>query len=328
MKLFLTYLKDYKNSIALWALFGVLNIFIGFLYQMPLERSILWLVICGFIGLIIGSFHFYTYFSTHKELQILQKQTYIEKNRFPKSKNVIETDYQELINQLNTTLSQLENNKAETEQEILDYFTMWIHQIKTPISALHLILQEEDKETSREINEQLFKIEQYIELILQYVRLGSSSTDYLFQKTDLDVLIRDTIKKHAPLFIRKNLPVHYDGIHQHIITDSKWLSFVLEQILSNALKYTHTGFISIYLEKNALVIKDTGIGIRPEDIPRVGERNFTGFTGRQHKKASGIGLHLSKEILKKLGHTLKISSEVNEGTKVSILFDQKQLITK
>lgn len=328
MKIFFTYLNNYKVPIALWILFGLINIVIGYLYQVPLERSILWLAVCGFIGITAGSFHFYNYYSSHKELKSYQRQEHVEINQLPSPSNLIESDYQVLLEKLSAALSQLENVKTKNEQEILDYFTMWVHQIKIPISALHLILEDEDSEVSEEMGEQLFKIEQYVELILQYVRLGSQSTDYHFQKVDLDTVVRETIKKYASVFIRKKLPVRYDEIDQRIITDSKWLSFVLEQLLSNALKYTNEGSISIYFEENAIVIEDTGIGIQPEDIPRVGERNFTGFTGRQHKSASGIGLHLSKQILAKLGHRIKIESEPKKGTRVSIVFDHKQMTTE
>ncbi|GGP10637.1 sensor histidine kinase [Oceanobacillus neutriphilus] len=329
MKIFLTYLNNYKVPMALWILFGLINIIIGYLYQVPLERSLLWLAICGFIGIAAAAFHFYNYYKSHKELTFHQRQTHVEIEQLPPPANLIENDYQALLEKLNAAFSELENTKTQNEQEILDYFTMWVHQIKIPISALHLILQDEDNdEVSEEMKEQLFKIEQYVELILQYVRLGSASTDYHFQKVDLDVIVCETIKKYASIFIRKKLPVHYERINQRIITDSKWLSFVLEQILSNALKYTNEGSISIYLEENAIVIEDTGIGIQPEDIPRVGERNFTGFTGRRHKSASGIGLHLSKQILAKLGHRIKIESEPKKGTKVFIVFDPKQITTK
>ncbi|WP_066193395.1 MULTISPECIES: sensor histidine kinase [Gracilibacillus] len=325
MKILLTYINDYKRPIGLWLLFGLIHVLTSFLYQLPMERSMLWLVVCGFIGMIAGCFHFYNYYTKHKELEVLPRQPHLDIEQLPKPENVIEADYQAILKELTTALSQLEHTKAQNEQEILDYFTMWVHQIKVPISALHLILQEEDREVSAEMRDQLFKVEQYVELLLQYVRLGSSSTDYQFHKIDLDTMIRDTLKKYASLFIRKRLPVRYDGVDQRVITDSKWLGFVLEQLLSNALKYTNKGVISIYWEEHAIVIEDTGIGIRPEDIPRVGEKNFTGFTGRQHKSASGIGLHLSKQILAKLGHKIEIESEVDKGTKVSILFDPGQI---
>ncbi|MBY7141982.1 sensor histidine kinase [Virgibacillus sp. NKC19-3] len=324
MNIFFSYLHDYKIPAGLWMLFGLIHIFLGFLYQLPVERSLLWLALCSFIGMIAVSFHFYNYYTKHKALRLLQEQAPVEIAHLPVPSDMVEADYQEILQQLNAAFSQLESTKKQNEQAILDYFTMWMHQIKIPISALHFILQEGDRETSEE-SEQLFRIEQYVELILQYVRLGSTSTDYHFQEVDLDAVIRDVIKKHAPFFIRKGLPVHYEEVDDHIVTDAKWLSFVLEQILSNALKYTNEGSISIYVNEKSVVIEDTGIGIRAEDIPRVGEKNFTGFTGRQHKSATGLGLHLSKQILAKLGHRMDIESEPGKGTKVSIVLNQQEI---
>ncbi|WP_052255511.1 HAMP domain-containing sensor histidine kinase [Salinicoccus sp. YB14-2] len=321
MKIFLNYLNDYKILIILWISFGLINIFIGFLYQLPLESFILWFSICGFISIIAGIFHFNQYYRKYKNLIMLQKQTQVELEALHSPRNLIESEYQILVKELNAAFFQLENKKIQNEEELLDYFTMWVHQIKVPISALYLILQDEDNDISAEMGEQLFKIEQYVEMILQYIRLESVSTDYQFQNIDLDSVIREIIKKHAPIFIRKKLSIQYKETNQKILTDSKWLAFVLEQILSNALKYTNAGTISIYFEDNAIVIKDTGIGIRPEDIPRIGEKNFTGFTGRKHKSASGMGLYLSKQILKQLGHKLEIESELYQGTTVKIIFE-------
>lgn len=321
MKIFLNYLKDYKVPAGLLVLFGVINMLLGFLYQAPLEQSVLWMIICGFITIIAVSFHFYKYYRHHSDLAILQQDAQFKLERLPVPENLPASDYQTILRQLTDDLSRLENESIQSEEELLDYFTMWVHQIKVPISALHLIIQDEDSDVSEEMAEQLFKIEQYVEMILQYMRLESASTDYQFDNVDVDALIRETLKKYAPIFIRKKLPVDFTPTNLQLITDSKWLSFVLEQVLSNALKYTETGTISIYSEDMTLMIQDTGIGIRPEDIPRVGERNFTGFTGRAHKSASGIGLYLSKQILKELGYKLEIDSELGEGTTVKIVFE-------
>lgn len=321
MKIFLNYLKDYKIPASLLVLFGFINILLGFLYQTPLEQSLLWLIICGFIAAIAVSFHFYKYYRHHHDLAMLQQDTQFKLDRLPVSNNLRTTDYQDILRQLTDDLSRLENEKIQSEEELLDYFTMWVHQIKVPISALYLIIQDEDSDISEEMAEQLFKIEQYVDMILQYMRLESPATDYQFNNVDVDTLVRETLKKYAAIFIRKKLPVDFTPTNLQLITDSKWLSFVLEQILSNALKYTEAGTISIYLDEMSLVIQDTGIGIRPEDIPRVGERNFTGFTGRAHKSASGIGLYLSKQILKELGYKLEIDSEIGTGTTVKIVFE-------
>lgn len=321
MKIFLNYLKDYKIPASLLVLFGFINILLGFLYQSPLEQSLLWLIICGFITIIAVSFHFYKYYRHHHDLVVLQQDTQFKLERLPVPENLPASDYQIILRQLTNDLSRLENERIQSEEELLDYFTMWVHQIKVPISALHLIIQDDDSDISEEMAEQLFKIEQYVEMILQYMRLESASTDYQFDNVDVDTLVRETLKKYAPIFIRKKLSVDFTPTNLQLITDSKWLSFVLEQVLSNALKYTETGTISIYLEDMSLIIQDTGIGIRREDLPRVAERNFTGFTGRAHKSASGIGLYMSKQILKELGYKLEIDSELGEGTAVEIVFE-------
>ncbi|AYW45270.1 HAMP domain-containing histidine kinase [Tetragenococcus koreensis] len=327
-RLFTQYLLNRKYFLILCFLFAIVNLLVGYVYQLPLERALLAIAICGFLTVIIGAFDFYQFYEKHTKLASLYKQEVIDLKKLPEVKNLIENDYQEVVQKIQERLLKLENDSAQSEQEILDYFTTWVHQIKVPISALHLILQEHDQENSDEMEEQLFKIDQYVNLILQYVRLGSSSTDYHFQEVNLDELIRENIKKYAPSFIRKNLALQYEPTNFYLITDPKWLGFVIDQLLSNALKYTNKGAITIYLEKQALVIEDTGIGILPEDLPRIGKRNFTGFTGRKHKNATGIGFYLCKQIAQKLGHSIILSSVPKKGTKVSIQFDEQDILTK
>lgn len=326
MNIFWKYLYDHRKIILFWGILAILNIFIGFLYHFPLERSLLWIVLSGFIGVLVSLYDFINYRKKNIAIKSLNKPLRnIEIKQLPQPRNTLEKEYGELIKSMSTTLSQTETDARKNEQNIVEYYTMWVHQIKIPISALHLIFQDEESESVEEMKAQLFKIEQYVESVLQYLRLESTSTDYSFQKIDLDDIIKESVKKYAPFFIRKRLPLHYEKTNYEVLSDSKWLSFVLEQILSNAIKYTEKGSISIYLEnKDILVIEDTGIGINAEDIPRIGEKNFTGFVGRKNKSATGIGLYLSKKVLTKLGHTLKIESEPNEGTKVSIKFNMKK----
>ncbi|WP_251867908.1 sensor histidine kinase [Enterococcus malodoratus] len=324
MKILLNYLYDYRKTIVLWIALGMLNLFIGFLYHFPIERSMLWLVLSGFIGVLVGIYDFIGYTKSYNDIERMKKQIQIETKQLPHPRNQIEKEYGKVIKKMSDQLYQTENNAKKNEQDILEYYTLWVHQIKTPISALHLILQDEESESAEEMKAQLFNIEQYVELVLQYLRLESTSTDYLFQKIELDELISDVVKKYAPFFIRKRLSLRYEKVNYQVLSDSKWLTFVLEQIVSNSLKYTKKGSISIYLrDKDTLVIEDTGIGINPEDIPRIGEKNFTGYVGRKNKNATGIGLYLCKKILTKLGHALTIESEPDKGTKVSIKFDSR-----
>ena len=210
--------------------------------------------------------------------------------------------------------------------DITDYFTLWAHQIKTPIAAMRLLLQQDTEEIEqfyerrKECEGELFKIEQYVEMVLQYLRLNSSVNDFVLQEYSLDDIIRQAIHKYAPMFIRKKLALHYNAVDVKVVTDEKWLVFVVEQILSNAIKYTAEGGISIYMEEGMLVIKDTGIGILAEDLPRVFEKGYTGYNGRSDKKASGIGLYLCKQILQKLGHKVCVESEPGKGTQVKLVF--------
>ncbi|MBG9979539.1 sensor histidine kinase [Facklamia lactis] len=325
MNIFLKYLSD--RVVFLLFLLGLflVNIIIDFLYRVSLERTILWLLLCSFVGAILMVVDYFHYRKKYLALNKLKEKVHLLSTiPLPATRNKVEKGYSELISKLAALLVKNETASLANEQSILEYFTIWVHQIKIPISALYLILQDQevDDKSNEEMKTQLFEVEKYVESVLQYIRLESSTTDYIFQETDLDDILVETIKKYALFFIRKKLQLHYTKVDYQLITDSKWLSFVIEQILSNALKYTEQGSISVYMEDpDRLVIEDTGIGINSEDIPRIGEKNFTGFVGRQHKSATGIGLYLSKKILAKLGHSLRIESEPDKGTKVLIQFN-------
>lgn len=196
---------------------------------------------------------------------------------------------------------------------------MWAHQIKTPIAAMRLIIEGDDTDSGREIREELQKTEQYVEMALMYLKLDADAEDYVIKECSLDNIIKQAIKKYASQFIRKKIKLEYEPVCCAVITDEKWLLFVIEQIVSNSLKYTSTGYISIKLEDTAILcIKDTGIGIDASDIPRVFEKGFTGLNGRTDKKATGIGLYLCRRILSALGHKIDITSEVGRGTEVRI----------
>lgn len=251
------------------------------------------------------------------------------------------------MQQLNQMRIDVENASQKSSEDMTDYYTMWAHQIKTPIFALRLLLQESPEENKEKLSE-LFKIEQYVEMVLGYLRTEDMSSDLKLSRCSLDRIIRDRIHKYAGIFISKKLTLTYESISQDVLTDEKWLGFVIGQILSNALKYTRTGEIRIYLEKKlsldtddvsisignddcnkvenlTLVIEDTGIGIRAEDIPRIFEKGYTGVNGRDDNRATGIGLYLSNKIMRKLGHRLYITSTEGKGTKVFLEFSVEDL---
>lgn len=189
---------------------------------------------------------------------------------------------------------------------------------KNPLSAISLLLQSEEVEIKEELSNQLFEIEEYVEMALQYLRIDSMSSDLKLDKYSLLDIVKKAVKSHAKIFIYKKIKLNLEEVDTTVITDQKWLLFLLKQIISNSLKYTNKGEISIFIEEETLVIKDTGIGISEEDIPMIFERGFTGYNGRMNKKSTGIGLHICKKILDKLSHSISISSEIDRGTTVKI----------
>lgn len=209
----------------------------------------------------------------------------------------------------------------------MDYYTTWVHQIKTPIASMRLLLEKEDSPVSRQLSEELFRVEQYVQMVMTYQRLDSDSTDYVFRQTDVDAVVRGAIRKFAPQFISKGIRLDYVPRQALVVTDEKWLSFVIEQLLSNAIKYTPAGCITIrFQDNNDLTITDTGIGIAPEDLPRIFERGYTGYNGRTDKRASGLGLYLCRRICDALGHGISIRSTPGVGTTVTISLSQKEQI--
>ncbi|MBC6978072.1 HAMP domain-containing histidine kinase [Streptococcus cristatus] len=222
-------------------------------------------------------------------------------------------------------------NRAIEEREklndLMDYYTLWAHQIKTPIAASSLLVGEiEDKKVKNQLEQELFKIESYVNIVLQYLRLESFHEDLVLKKENLEDLVKEIVKKYAIFFIQKGLSLHLHDLDRTIITDRKWFVVILEQVLSNSLKYTSQGGIEIYFQEETLYIKDSGLGIQDADLLRVFERGFSGYNGRLTQQSSGLGLYLSKKIADELGHQISIASQVGQGTTVMISFSEKKMI--
>ena len=225
-----------------------------------------------------------------------------------------------------------ENQKNQTEEgckrytDLMDYYTLWVHQIKTPIAASQLLVQDVTDRNIRSLLEQeIFKIDAYTHLVLQYLRLENFHDDLQLKQVALEQLVKEVVRKYSLFFIQKGLTINLDDLDVKVISDEKWLLVIIEQILSNSLKYTKSGGIEIYFKDNTLYLKDSGIGIKDSDILRVFERGFSGYNGRLTQQSSGLGLYLSKKIADQLGHDISISSQVGQGTTVSIHFQKKKL---
>ena len=252
-------------------------------------------------------------------LKILKsEEIMIESNSFPETRDPEKQYYTEIIKRLAAEKQTLISDLAIKLRDTDDYYTLWAHQIKTPIAAMHLLLQSDSGTLSRECEAELFKIEQYTEMALGYIRLESGTNDFVITACDTDRIIKSVLKKFSKQFIFKKLTLDYKETGLTAVTDEKQLGFIIEQIISNSLKYTKKGTISVYSKGNSIFISDTGIGISGEDLPRIFEKGYTGYNGRTDRKSTGLGLYLCRRTADKLGHTLRVSSEIGKGTLAEI----------
>jgi len=266
MKLFAQYLKQRWRGIAVAILFCLIFAVTFALYHLPIEAVLYPASICGALGLMLLGIDFRRVLTKHKKLERIRTITDAISERFPKVEGMEDADYQRIIQLLADEQAQFHTAMNQRYEDMVAYYTIWAHQIKTPIASMRLTLQNEDSALSRKLSGDLFRIEQYVEMVMMFLRLDSDSTDYVIREYDLDAIVRQAVRKFAGEFIARKIQLVYEPVNTKVITDEKWLSFVVEQVLSNALKYTPSGSITISLEApKTLCIRDTGMGIAPED---------------------------------------------------------------
>lgn len=327
MKFFLLYIKEKRSILTACVLFCLIFAVSFFLYHLPLKAVIYPVVLCFVTGAVMSIYDYIRVKRSYEILKRFKNAADAITEDFPKNYSIEKNEYQKIIRIIGEEYINLQNDAKRKYSEMINYYTIWAHQIKTPIASMRLTLQNEDSRLSRKLMSDLFRIEQYAEMVLTYLRLNSTSTDYVFKEYDLDNIVRTAIKKFSSEFIERKLSLIYEPLNLKVITDEKWLSFVIEQVLSNALKYTPSGSVSIYLsDDQKLHIKDTGIGIAEEDLPRIFEKFYTGYNGRLDKKASGIGLYLCKRICKNLGYKITVNSEIDKGTDIAIGYIRRVIL--
>lgn len=320
MRFIKKYLRDRIRGIIVWAISMAIVGATYYLFNLPWEAIRYVFILNTFVYLVFMAFDLYRYVEKKQQLKQLTNAIAYRSNFIEPVGNSIESDYIDMLNILIDAKNRLTTQYDRGHTEMLDYYSMWVHQIKTPIAALDLMIQTTQDANKSSMAVELFKVEQYVNMALNYLRLDSEDSDFVFKPVDVEMCVKQVVKKYRRIFIEKKL-----GIVLHIeegskiVTDEKWLVFALEQVLSNALKYTSEGDITISYAKGQLIIEDTGCGIQPEDLPRVFEKGFTGYNGRLNTKATGIGLYLTKRILEKLSLNVDVQSEVGKGTKVIIL---------
>lgn len=308
MELLKSYLRSRIKAIVVCMLIAGAFSAAYLLFDMPEIVVVYPLMLSVLVGIVALALDYISYRRRH---------TMLTCEELPAPADQLEADYQQIIEKLQEEAKQSAARTAEEYNDMIDYYTVWAHQIKTPIAAMRLSLQSEDTEQARKLTSDLNRIEEYVEMVLTFLRLDSDNTDYLIREYDLDGIIRTAVRKFSREFILKKLTLDYNPVNYTVLTDEKWLTFVIEQVVSNAVKYTTEGSVRIYMdEPGILCIKDTGIGISAEDLPRIFENGYTGFNGREDKRASGIGLYLCKRITDNLGHMISAESQPGEGTTI------------
>lgn len=290
------FLKSQNHIIGLFFLFALSFFVIFILSEFPLDKLFLGIEITGFLLLIYLSIQYSKY---KKEVSFKEK-------------------YENLLDENNKLRSTYINEKNDLEE----YFLLWTHQIKTPITVANLILNKKSGPDVKKLKEEMFYIEEYTNMAINYIKLTDRATDMDIEKVVLDKVIKTLLKKYSLIFINKRISLDYEDTNVEVIADSKLLSIMIEQILSNALKYTEKGNITISFDKerNSLSIKDTGIGIRDEDLVKIFDRGYSGFNGRVNHKSSGLGLFLVREISKILKLRVEVKSKLGQGSEFLIIF--------
>ena len=343
MKLVGSYIKRNRLWMECAIAMMVFGVFYMFLMHVALTDQLYFAGVEIFLCAVVFVSGYLHYARRVRRLEECGKWLKNEEVVLPEGKDAYEELYQEMIEDLDLQRREEAASYARNQSEMREYYAMWVHQIKTPIAAMRLLqqvqrnrLEEGDVITSgaeetdslqvqAELEKELFDIEQYVNMALQYQRVNTPGNDYVLEKLRLDDIVREVIHKYAGLMVRAHIPLQYEGTM--VTTDAKWVAFALEQILSNAIKYSRAGqqiVIETVPEENVdyLKIADHGIGIRAEDLSRVFEKGYTGYNGHADKKSTGIGLYLCRLVLTKLGHTIRMESVQGEGTTVWIGFQK------
>lgn len=292
----MNFIKSKMSELLIVIMLSSIFISIMMLYNLPAEGITLSIAIVIFLGII--------YFGYSSIIYKRECSVYEENER--------------LIDDIQI----LRNEKIAYQSEVESYFLMWVHQMKTPITASKLLLESHDEETNSRMRHEILQIDNYTNLALSYLKLMNEKTDMVIMETSIDDLITPLIKRYSIQFIHNNTKLNYERVHHLVLTDAKWASVMIEQILNNALKYARGRQIwIIYDEKNeVLLIKDDGIGINASDLPKIFDKGFSGYNGRLNEKSSGIGLYIVKTIARRINVQISVESVLNEGTTFHMKF--------
>ncbi len=306
-------LRKNRVGLLLWIVTLLVEWVVFSLYDVMREPLFYAAALTVFIGIVLFGIQWQRQWRAARERLRLREAILTQWNDLPEEQTLEQADYGDMIRRLGRQLRKEEARREAQRQDMLDYYTTWVHQIKTPMAVMKLYLGAESPE-HRAMGAELFRMDQYVDMVLQYLRLDGGENDLVIVQCDLDEMIREAVRRYGPQFVLRKLRLDYEPVERTLVTDRKWFVCILEQLLSNAIKYTPEGSITIRLEGDCLRISDTGIGIAPEDLPRIFEKGYTGENGHRERSSSGLGLYLAGKAAALLHITITVESAVGQGT--------------
>lgn len=319
MRSFFKYIRQYKLPFIMLIIFTAVCAAVLTAYNADTEAALYIAALCFVISAAVAAVHFVIFRRKYTTLQRIAEGTLARDalEQLPKTETPIEEQYLSMLQRSCEERNDIQSRLRREQADSADFYTAWVHQIKTPITVMQMMLNEEDTQLNRALLSELFRIEQYTEMALCRSRLENDAGDLVIEQTNIDEVIRTSIRKYAPQFIGKRIRLVYGSTELFALTDKKWLGFIIDQLLSNAVKYTEDGCVSVTVENERILVEDTGIGIAQEDIPRIFEKGYTGYNGRNaaaQKRSTGLGLYLAKKAADKLSHRLYAQSRQGKGS--------------
>ena len=327
--MFGAYVKENRKVVIALAVYTAVFALIFWLYRLPLGAVGYAALVCLFLLLVWFAVDYRRFAVRLRLLRRLEQEITLSTEQLPEPDGALEAQYQALVRALDADRRAQMTRSQRSYQDLVEYYTVWAHQIKTPIAAMRLTLQGEDTPAARRLMTELGRVEQYVDMALTYLRLEEGGSDYVIRTCAVDDVVRAAVRRFAGEFIDRRIALDYTPVEWETVTDGKWLTFVVEQLLSNALKYTgQDGTVRIYREGDDLCIRDSGMGIAPEDLPRVFDMGYTGQNGRLDRRSSGIGLYLCRRICRNLRHEIRIESVPGVGTTVRLTLGRPAFVAE
>lgn len=289
-KLAFAYLYEKRAAACLLALAVAFLFLITELFHAPREMAVYTSLMLGTGAALAFAVGLYRYRAVHNALQVLLRQSAVALEEMPVPRGLLDRDWQALVRAVDAARRDAVERSETARRDAQEYYTLWAHQVKTPLAAMQLLAQEEEFPAQGLFLSELFQTQQYVDMVMSYQRMASMTKDLCAQEVDVDAAVQAAVRRVQPLFAGKQqvkLEVQATGIQ--VVSDTKWLGLVIEQLLTNAVKYTRRGFVKVYAQVGALVVEDSGIGISPDELPRVFERGFTGLNGRASGTALALG---------------------------------------